>query len=92
MRLPYVHFSNRKLHEIAAYLHLLPPPTEGKHDEYNTEFLMELLVSRHERRPSQLEALNQMPLYPTEEIVWDENIVPMEYFSGEGVRSFLNLL
>ena len=41
-------------------------------------------ISRHERRPSQIEALNTMPLYPTEEIIWDENIVPMEYFSGEG--------
>lgn len=25
-----------------------------------------------------------MPLYPTEEIIWDENIVPTAYFSGEG--------
>ena len=25
-----------------------------------------------------------MPLYPTENIIWDENIVPTEYFSGEG--------
>lgn len=25
-----------------------------------------------------------MPLYPTEEIIWNENIVPSEYFSGEG--------
>lgn len=25
-----------------------------------------------------------MPLYPTEDIIWDENIVPNEYFSGDG--------
>lgn len=25
-----------------------------------------------------------MPLYPTEEIIWNENVVPSEYFSGEG--------
>jgi hypothetical protein len=25
-----------------------------------------------------------MPLYPTEEIIWNESIVPTEYFSGEG--------
>ncbi len=75
--------SNRKLHELAAYLNLLPAPEEGKENTYSTEFLIELLVSRHERRPSQLEALNEMPLYPTEEIIWDENVVPMEYFSGE---------
>ncbi|KPP67951.1 Intron-binding protein aquarius-like [Scleropages formosus] len=41
-------------------------------------------VSRHERRISQIEQLNQMPLYPTEKIIWDENIVPTEYYSGEG--------
>lgn len=33
---------------------------------------------------SQLDALNEMPLYPTDDIIWDENIVPTEYFSGEG--------
>lgn len=42
-------------------------------------------VTHHERRISQIEQLNQMPLYPTEKIIWDENIVPTEYYSGEGV-------
>ena len=41
-------------------------------------------VSCHERRPSQLTALNEMPLYPTEEIIWDENIVPLDYVQGDG--------
>lgn len=48
-------------------------------------FALHLQVSRHERRISQIEQLNQMPLYPTEKIIWDENIVPTEYYSGEGV-------
>lgn len=30
-----------------------------------------------------------MPLYPTEKIIWDENIVPTEYYSGEGMISSL---
>lgn len=25
-----------------------------------------------------------MPLYPTEDIIWNENVVPTEYYSGEG--------
>ena len=57
---------------------------DKKKESYSREIILELLISRHERRPSQLEALNEMPLYPTEDIIWDENIVPMEYFSGEG--------
>ncbi|XP_034238562.1 RNA helicase aquarius isoform X1 [Thrips palmi] len=76
-----------KLQAIATYLNLVPP-AERQHIEdwvrRDHEFLLELLVSRHERRASQLELLNEMPLYPTEEIIWNENIVPTEYFSGEG--------
>ncbi|CAH1983386.1 unnamed protein product [Acanthoscelides obtectus] len=79
--------SQEKLRLIATYLNLVPPP--GKEDEFkwcrlDEIFLKELLISRHERRVSQLEALNEMPLYPTEDIIWDENIVPTAYFSGEG--------
>lgn len=72
--------------KIACFLNLVPEKLEEpfqwhRHDK---EFLRELLISRHERRSSQLEALNEMPLYPTEEIIWDENVVPSEYYSGEG--------
>uniref|UniRef100_A0A131YN13 RNA helicase aquarius n=1 Tax=Rhipicephalus appendiculatus TaxID=34631 RepID=A0A131YN13_RHIAP len=73
------------LHRLAASLFLVPPPSpESDESPYSHTFLQELLISRHERRQSQLESLNEMPLYPTESIIWDENVVPSEYFSGEG--------
>ena len=72
---------NNVLLEVATHLNLLPVDASLTFD---TNLVLELLVSHHERRQSQLEALNNMPLYPTEEIIWDENIVPMEFFSGEG--------
>ncbi|XP_066993686.1 RNA helicase aquarius isoform X2 [Anabrus simplex] len=76
-----------KLRAIAAYLNLVPPTNAQEIADWlrlDRHFLLELLVSRHERRASQLQALNEMPLYPTEDIIWNENIVPTEYFSGEG--------
>uniref|UniRef100_A0A493TMH3 RNA helicase aquarius n=1 Tax=Anas platyrhynchos platyrhynchos TaxID=8840 RepID=A0A493TMH3_ANAPP len=76
--------SSNTLHQVASYLCLLPPLPEGNDTSYEKDFLLELLVSRHERRISQIQQLNQMPLYPTEKIIWDENIVPTEYYSGEG--------
>ncbi|XP_013382213.1 intron-binding protein aquarius-like isoform X1 [Lingula anatina] len=76
--------SNLDLQMIASYLNLVEPPEENKGNAYNSEFLLEILVSRNMRRQSQLEALNDMPLYPTEEVIWDENVVPTAYFSGEG--------
>ncbi|GAB6024502.1 hypothetical protein CHUAL_009656 [Chamberlinius hualienensis] len=78
----FKHFSalsKEKLHELCSHLALVP---KGK--EEDKDFLLELITSKHERRISQLEALNEMPLYPTEDTIWNENIVPTEYFSGEG--------
>ncbi|XP_019858857.1 PREDICTED: intron-binding protein aquarius isoform X2 [Amphimedon queenslandica] len=73
------------LHRIAAYLHLVPPlPDTDLQTSYSPSFLLEILVSHHERRTSQLEELNSMPLYPTETVLWDESFVPNEYFEGEG--------
>ncbi|XP_008101299.1 RNA helicase aquarius isoform X1 [Anolis carolinensis] len=76
--------SPNTLHQVASYLCLLLALPEVEDTNYEKEFLLELLVSRHERRISQIQQLNQMPLYPTEKIIWDENIVPTEYYSGEG--------
>lgn len=74
---------NETLHEIASFVNLLPDIKKVE-NEYDEKFLLELLISKLEKRDSQLDALNQMPLYPTEKIIWDENIVPSEYFSGDG--------
>ena len=73
------------LHEIAAHLSLLPSLPSDQSTTYSKQFLLELLVAHHERRPSQLETINNTPLYPTEDILWDESIVPYEYFDGEGM-------
>ncbi|XP_029848929.3 RNA helicase aquarius [Ixodes scapularis] len=75
----------KDLHAIAASLFLVPAPkSDSEGSPYSHSFLKELLISRHEKRQSQLDSLNEMPLYPTETIIWDENVVPSEYFSGEG--------
>ncbi|XP_055884455.1 RNA helicase aquarius-like [Biomphalaria glabrata] len=75
--------SPEDLHSILAHLNYLPPLDE-KITPYSKTFLIELLIWKHERKRSQQEAINEIPLYPTEKIIWDENIVPSEFFSGEG--------
>ncbi|XP_057315687.1 RNA helicase aquarius-like [Hydractinia symbiolongicarpus] len=77
--------STKKLHGIAAHLNLVPKLKEVPEGEkYDKTFLLELLISRHERRLSQIQILNRTPLYPTEQILWDENVVPTAFYSGEG--------
>ncbi|CAL9183877.1 unnamed protein product [Musa hybrid cultivar] len=49
-----------------------------------SDFLVEVLVSFFEKRQSQKEAINALPLYPNEQIMWDESLVPSINYSGEG--------
>ncbi|KAG5249967.1 intron-binding protein [Salix suchowensis] len=48
------------------------------------DFLIEVMVSFFERQQSQKEAINALPLYPNEQIMWDESVVPSINYSGEG--------
>ncbi|XP_017142398.1 RNA helicase aquarius isoform X2 [Drosophila miranda] len=73
------------LKQIATFLNLVPEEVAAPFEWHRLDeaFLRELLITRHEKRCSQLEALNEMPLYPTEQVVWDENVVPSEYYTGD---------
>jgi intron-binding protein aquarius len=72
--------SQERLYALAEYLYLVP----GKCEEtqlgtLNKEILLELIICHMERKSSQLDYLNQMPLFPTEEVIWDENLVPNDF-------------
>jgi intron-binding protein aquarius len=47
------------------------------------ELLVEILVNRLERPSMRQDDIEKMPLYPTEELVWDPNLVPEEHYSGD---------
>ena len=47
------------------------------------DFLEEVLCQSYESRVSQMAAVNAIPLYPTETILWDDNQVPDVHYTGE---------
>ncbi|CAH8493790.1 unnamed protein product [Heterobilharzia americana] len=47
------------------------------------DMIIRILIHHFARRQSELEYINSLSLYPTEELIWDENHVPSEYYSGE---------
>ena len=77
----FMSLSRETLYNVCEYLHLVPAKAEEEpiDESFTHEFLSELVVSRHEKRDSQLEELNMMPLYPTEKFIWDEGA----YYQGE---------
>ncbi|TRY75128.1 hypothetical protein TCAL_00660 [Tigriopus californicus] len=83
--------SKETLYKIAEFLCLVPELGTVDLKDFDEAVLREALILRHERKDSQLQALNELPLYPTEEVIWDENIVPGEFYNGEGVLALPKL-
>lgn len=54
-------------------------------------FLQEVFAQAFEKRQSQLQKINEMPLYPNEAVMWDANVVPSESYTGEEVLALPKL-
>ncbi len=46
-------------------------------------YLLEVLITTYQRRQFQREVVNAMPLYPTEQLLFDQNKVPSLNYTGE---------
>lgn len=46
------------------------------------DFLEEVMCQSYESAVSQMAAVNAIPLYPTETILWDDNQVPDVHYTG----------
>jgi len=52
-------------------------------NEYTKELIYQVFISHFERRQSVLEKVNSLPLYPTEKIIWDEDLIPDEFENND---------
>ena len=56
---------------------------EARGDDAATAFLTEVMLASYERRSAQADAISEMPLYPTEAVLFDEHQVPTAQYTGE---------
>uniref|UniRef100_A0A914RK77 Intron-binding protein aquarius N-terminal domain-containing protein n=1 Tax=Parascaris equorum TaxID=6256 RepID=A0A914RK77_PAREQ len=85
----FKYFSEDDLYKFAEYLHLV----EGRESRPEStcpskKYLIEMITLQCERRINQLQQLNDQPLYPTEKVIWDENLVPYDQYNGDGGEFF----
>ena len=54
----------------------------------------QVMLGAYERRRFQTELINEMPLYPTERLLWDEHQIPSVNYTGACARAcrFMNLV
>ena len=62
------------------HLGLLDPTPEA--DE-NSHFLKEIILYHYERRVSQRQQIQDLPLYPPETLLFDDNSVPTLNYNGD---------
>ena len=68
-----------KLHLVGDNSMIRQPP-----EAHSRSYLEEILVHSVQKRTSQIQLINEMPLYPNESLLWDENLVPNMNYIGEG--------
>lgn len=72
--------SAERLYSLAEHLHLVPFKKDNQKElPFDERMLLEIIIKHMELGRSQLDDLNAMPLYPTESIIWDENLVPIDF-------------
>lgn len=47
------------------------------------EFLINVLVSKYQKRASQIENINKQPLYPDEDTLFDDSLVSTQFYTGD---------
>lgn len=55
---------------------------EKRNNNKTANFYIDLLIHSFAKKPSQLQTINEIPLYLTEELMWNDNIAPTEGYSG----------
>ncbi|CAG8451805.1 2657_t:CDS:10 [Dentiscutata heterogama] len=52
-------------------------------EHYDKDFLIEVLIEKFEKRTSQIDAINALPLYPDENALFDDAVVKTQFYSGD---------
>ncbi|KAK4517155.1 uncharacterized protein ATC70_000486 [Mucor velutinosus] len=47
------------------------------------EFLINVLISKYQKRASQIESINNQPLYPDENTLFDDSLVSTQFYAGD---------
>ncbi|KAH3763383.1 intron-binding protein aquarius [Pelomyxa schiedti] len=70
-----------RLRLLAFHLHLV---SEAPQPHETRSFLTEVIIYYLEKRISQLDKINEEPLYPSESLLWNEAIIPSINYTGLG--------
>ncbi|KAF2076270.1 hypothetical protein CYY_002448 [Polysphondylium violaceum] len=78
--------SEERLNHLAYLLNL-----QSKETNESKEFLIDLFVSKYQKKVSLIKEINSVSVYPTESLLWDENVIPNSTYHGDKTLSLPKL-
>eukprot|EP01038_Epipyxis_sp_PR26KG_P005853 gene5853-8076_t len=81
-----------ELFDVAKKMHILTEHDFDQNINLDSEFALNLIIDYIVPRPSKVDEINMLPLFPTEELLWDENQLPLSStFNGNQVLALPKL-
>ncbi|CAG8640369.1 3664_t:CDS:10, partial [Ambispora leptoticha] len=74
--------SYEELIRLCEHLNIRTQKLAGE-GSYDKDFLVEVLITKYEKRKSQIDMINSTPLYPDENALFDDAVVKTQFYSGE---------
>jgi intron-binding protein aquarius len=80
------------LHRLCELLALLPSSKSTyspfhfvtmEDEGLSNTFMMDIITSTYQRRRSQIQVINNTPLFPTEALFWNEGVIPSGNYTGD---------
>ncbi|GAN09003.1 intron-binding protein aquarius [Mucor ambiguus] len=75
--------SNDVLARLCNLLNLRSAPLDITIGIDTKEFLINVLISKYQKRVSQIETINSQPLYPDENTLFDDSLVSTQFYAGD---------
>jgi intron-binding protein aquarius len=75
--------SEETLVKLCNSLGIRTAPLDITIDVDTKDFLINVLVTKYQKRESQIKKINNQPLYPDEETIFDDNLISTQFYVGD---------
>ncbi|KAG2235903.1 P-loop containing nucleoside triphosphate hydrolase protein [Thamnidium elegans] len=75
--------SEQTLIRLCDALCIRSTPVDMSLDVESKEFLMNVLVEKYQKRESQIKKINSQPLYPDQDILFNDNLIQTQFYAGD---------
>ncbi len=75
--------SEETLTKLCNALNIRSIPLDVSIDVDTKDYLMNVLITKYQKRASQIKEINSQPLYPDESTIFDDDLIQTQFYTGD---------